>query len=213
MSIPPNPPRRRTRRKDARPSEIVEAGLRLFAQKGYAATKLEEVAAAAGIGKGTIYLYFANKEELFRAVVRQAVLPNLDAAEALVASHSGSAADLLRLLAAGFVDVLASDLTAIPKLVISEAGNFPSLAQFYADTVVKRGMRLIAGVLRRGIASGEFRPVDPEAAIPLFGAPFLMLALWKHSLAPHAEVSLDPRAVLATHIDVLLHGLVAEPHP
>ena len=86
----------RSRRKEARPGEIVAAALASFAERGYAATKLEDVAAAAGISKGTIYLYFPTKEDLFRAVVRQAVLPNLEAAEAEFADHTGSAADLLR---------------------------------------------------------------------------------------------------------------------
>src|ERR1700733_8433576 len=127
---PPTQPRRRARRKEARPGEIVEAALRLFADRGFAATKLEDVAAAAGIGKGTIYLYFPTKEDLFRAVVRQAVLPNLAAAEADLANHAGSAADLLRMMAQRFLDALESDLTAIPKLVVAESGNFPAIAQF-----------------------------------------------------------------------------------
>src|SRR4051794_36358354 len=96
-------PKRRSRRKDARPAEIVEAALALFAERGFAATKLEAVAERAGIGKGTLYLYFPNKEELFRAVVRQGLLPNLEAAEAMVAAHTGSAADILREIAGYFV--------------------------------------------------------------------------------------------------------------
>src|ERR1700760_2412102 len=99
----------RTRRKDARPGEIVAAALATFADRGYAATKLEDVAAAAGISKGTIYLYFSTKEDLFRAVVRQAVLPNLAAAEEQFASHTGSCAELLRLLAQRFIQLLDSD--------------------------------------------------------------------------------------------------------
>src|SRR5271166_5322803 len=118
-------PRRRARRKEARPGEIVEAALRLFADRGFAATKLEDVAAAAGIGKGTIYLYFPTKEDLFRAVVRQAVLPNLEAAEADMAAFTGSSADLLRLLTQRFLRLLDTDLTAVPKLVVAESGNFP----------------------------------------------------------------------------------------
>ncbi len=115
----------RSRRKDARPGEIVAAALASFADRGYAATKLEDVAAAAGISKGTIYLYFPTKEDLFRAVVRQAVLPNVAAAEADIASHTGSSADLLRMLAQRFLRLLDSDLTAIPKLVVAEFRQLP----------------------------------------------------------------------------------------
>ena len=99
----------RTRRKEARPGEIVAAALASFADRGYAATKLADVAAAAGVSKGTIYLYFPTKEDLFRAVVRQAVLPNIEAAETAVASHTGSSADLLRMLAQRFLRLLDSE--------------------------------------------------------------------------------------------------------
>ena len=203
-------PRRRLRRKEARPSEILKAALTLFAERGFAATKLEDVAAAAGIGKGTIYLYFPTKEELFRAVVRQELLPNLAQSEALVAAHQGSSADLLRLLAERFIGLLDSELTAIPKLVVTEAGNFPALARFYADEVAKRGIALIGGVLRRGMERGEFRQLDPMVVMPLFSAPFLMLVLWKHSLGRYADITFDPRVVIETHIDVLLRGLAPD---
>jgi len=198
------------RRKEARPSEILKAALTLFAERGFAATKLEDVAAAAGIGKGTIYLYFPTKEELFRAVVRQELLPNLAQSEALVATHQGSSADLLRLLAERFAGLLDSELTAIPKLVVTEAGNFPAIARFYADEVAKRAIALIGGVLRRGMERGEFRKLDPIVVMPLFLAPFLMLVLWKHSLGRYADIKFDPRAVIETHIDVLLRGLAPD---
>lgn len=210
MPLSTSPTRRRARRKDARPGEIVEAALRLFAERGFAATKLEDVAAAAGIGKGTIYLYFPTKDDLFRAVVRQAVLPNLEAATALAADPEVSAAETLRLLAERFLEVMDSDLTAIPKLIVAEAGNFPALARFYADEVAHKGMALIRGVLARGIERGEFRPVDLDGALPLFSAPFLLLALWKHSLGRHTDMQFNPRRVIATHLDVLLRGLATE---
>src|SRR6185437_9597591 len=141
------PAPRRSRRKDARPAEIVQAALAVFADRGFAATKLEDVAAAAGISKGTIYLYFPNKEELLRAVV----LPNLEVAEAQLATHAGSSAELLRMLAQRFLALLDSDLTAVPKLVVAESGNFPAIAQFYADAVLRRAFRLIEGILSRGM--------------------------------------------------------------
>jgi AcrR family transcriptional regulator len=205
------PARRRTRRKDARPGEIVEAALRLFADRGFAATKLEDVAAAAGIGKGTIYLYFPTKDDLFRAVVRQAVLPNLDAFTALTEDTEYSAADLLRAIAQRALTLLETDLTAIPRLVMAESGNFPALARFYAEEVVLKGMALIRSILARGIERGEFRPVDLDGALPLFSSPILVLALWKHSLGRHTDIQFDARKVIETHLDVLLRGLAADP--
>jgi AcrR family transcriptional regulator len=203
-------PRRRARRKEARPGEIIEAALRLFADRGFAATKLEDVAAAAGIGKGTIYLYFPTKEDLFRAVVRQAVVPNLDAAVALLEDPDRPAADILRAIAERFLLMLDTDLTAIPKLVIAESGNFPALARFYAEEVIFKGMALIRGVLARGIERGEFRPIDLDGALPLFSAPMMLLLLWKHSLGRHTDIQFDPRLVVATHLDVLLRGLAPD---
>jgi AcrR family transcriptional regulator len=200
----------RSRRKQARPGEIIAAALASFAERGFAGTKLEDVAAAAGISKGTIYLYFPTKEDLFRAVVRQAVLPNVEAAEADLASHTGSSADLLRMLTQRFLLLLDSDLTAIPKLVLAESGNFPAIAQFYADTVLRRAFRMVEAILTRGIERGEFRPVDVHATLPLFAGPFLLLALWKHSLGRHTDLAFDPRAVAQAHIDVLLRGLAPD---
>ena len=190
----------RSRRKEARPGEIIAAALASFADRGYAATKLEDVAAAAGISKGTIYLYFPTKEDLFRAVVRQSD----------IASHTGSSADLLRMLAQCFLRLLDSDLTAIPKLVVAESGNFPAIAQFYADAVLRRAFSLIEGILIRGIERGEFRQMDVHATLPLFAGPFLLLALWKHSLGRHTDLHFDPRAVAEAHIETLLRGLAPD---
>ncbi|HTW69783.1 MAG TPA: TetR/AcrR family transcriptional regulator [Acetobacteraceae bacterium] len=205
------PTRRRARRKEDRPGEIIAAALRLFSERGFATTKLEDVATSAGIGKGTIYLYFPTKEDLFRAVVRQAVVPNLDAVAAMVADPNLAAADILRAMAERFLQLLDTDLTAIPKLVLAESGNFPALARFYAEEVVYKGMALIRGVLARGIERGEFRPVDLDGALPLFSSPLLLLALWKNSLGRHTDIQLDAHKIVATHLDVLLRGLAADP--
>lgn len=199
------------RRKDDRPVEIVAAALALFAARGYGATKLEDVASAAGIAKGTIYLYFANKEELFRAVVRQELLPALARIEAAIDVHAGPTQDLLRLLMAHFVQVIESDLGGIPKLVVSEAGNFPEIAQFYADEVVARGMAIIERIIARGVARGEFRPVETARLTPVLVGPMLCMLLWRHSIGRHSAIGFDHRAVLDTQIDILLRGLAPEP--
>jgi AcrR family transcriptional regulator len=201
------------RRKAARPSEIVAAALRLFVARGFAATRLEDVAAAAEISKGTLYLYFENKEELFKAVIRETVVPNLDRGAAIVAEHEGSAAELLRKLMRHFAAMLETEMGAVPKLVIAEAGNFPALARFYADTVVSRGVALVGGILEHGIDSGEFRRVDVAATVPSIIAPFLMMALFKHSLAPHATLAFDSAAVLDSHTELVLQGLLARKPP
>ena len=201
----PKPERRR--RKDARPGEIATAALTLFSERGFAATRLEDVAQRAGVSKGTLYLYFPTKEDLFRAVLRQDLVPSLQAMEATVASHQGPTGLLLRQIAEHMLQILGTNLTAIPKLGLAESGNVPAIAQVYADEVVRPAMALLTGVLQRGMDRGDFRQIDPRSAIPSFVAPFLMMALWKHSLGQHTDISLDPRSVMETHMDVLLRGL------
>jgi AcrR family transcriptional regulator len=203
-------PSPRRRRKEARPEEILSAALESFAARGFAATRIEDVAARAGISKGTLYLYFNGKEELFKAVVRQALLPNLARVEALAASFEGPSAVLLERLLLTVAGVVESRVGAIPKLVIAEAGNFPDLARFYLEEVVHRGLGLIAMILRRGIARGEFREVDVDHAVFCVIAPMLIAALWKTSLELHDESGpLDVRALVRAHLDLLLRGLEA----
>jgi AcrR family transcriptional regulator len=206
----PEPRPARARRKEARPQEIVRAALHLFAQRGFAATRLDDVAAEAGISKGTLYLYFENKESLFRAVVQESVVPNIDAIEQLIATYDGPTPDLLRPMVERFAHIVESEVGCVPKIVISEAGNFPAIARFYADTVVKRGLGILTRVLERGMARGEFRQIDIAQTLPLIVAPFLMMAQWRHSLAPHVDVRFDPRAVLNQHLDFLLRALAPE---
>jgi AcrR family transcriptional regulator len=198
----------RQRRKEARPREIVRAALETFTERGFAATKLDDVAARAGVSKGTLYLYFPSKEELFKAVVRQAVVPNIARAERLVATWQGSQAQLLRnALELTVRRIVRSRLSAIPKLVIAEASNFPELARFYLDEVIRRALRMIAGIIGRGIANGEFRPVDVEHTVRLVIAPILFLALWRHSFGRVEPRSLDPVQFCRSHLDLLLNGL------
>lgn len=200
-----------SRRTEERPAEIIAAALTLFAERGFAATKLDDVAKAAGISKGTVYLYFATKEDLFRAIVRQELVQSLELAEQAIKNYKGESGDLLRMIVGRFLAVMATDLAVIPKLVLSEAGNFPEIAKFYADEVVARGMKLIGGILERGIASGEFRPIDSAQFVPIFIGPMLMMVLWKHSIGRHTAIGFDHAAVLDAHIGMMLRGLVPDP--
>jgi AcrR family transcriptional regulator len=198
------------RRKDSRPGEILEAALDCFAERGFAATRLEDVAARAGVTKGTAYLYYKNKEELFKAVVGGFIVPAIEQIEG-VARAPGPVSELLRRIAAIFLEkVLDSRFSAVPKLVIAEASNFPELARFYLDEVVGRGRRLLIALLRRGIESGEFREVDVEHAAYCMIAPLLFSALWKHSLGPFDARPLDAAALIRCHVDVFLRGLAAD---
>ncbi|MFO1069571.1 MAG: TetR/AcrR family transcriptional regulator [Geminicoccaceae bacterium] len=202
----------RQRRKEARPREIVDAALDIFTETGFAAARLDDVAARAGVSKGTLYLYFPSKEELFKAVVRTAVLPNIARAERLAARHAGPQAELLRtMVELAARRALRSRLGGIPKLMLSEAGKFPDLARFYLEEVILRGVRLLGGAVRRGIASGEFRPVPVEHTVRSLMAPVLFIVMWRYAFAPVAPVAFAPLEFLRSHLDLVLAGLRPQP--
>ena len=204
-------PRRWERRKEARPAEIVAAALQLFSDRGFAATRLEDVATVAGVSKGTVYLYFESKEQLFEAVVREAVTPNIARAEALVDAFEGPTPDLLRALFGFLAEVLETPITGVMKLIVSESGNFPQLARMYADLVLRRAFALMRRILERGVTRGEFRALDVEATVPLVISPIVLLGVWKHSFGAHTDLALDRRRVLEAHCENLLRGLAPEP--
>jgi AcrR family transcriptional regulator len=197
------------RRKDARPQELLAAALDLFVERGFASTRLEDVAKRAGVSKGTLYLYFENKEDLFKAVVRNSIVPAIGEAEMSIAGFEGHSAELLRkLIHSWWQRIGATKASGIVKLVMAEAGNFPELGQFYQDEVVARGTSVFRRVLERAIERGEFRPVDVSQMTQVLVAPMLMLITWKHSVAPCERSELDPSAFLDTFLDVALNGLL-----
>lgn len=213
MSTPVPPPRWQ-RRADERPQELLAAALAEFVERGYAATRLEAVARRAGVSKGTLYLYYANKAELFKAVVRAALVANLDQAEAVLAAHQGGSRALLTRFLGEFTRQVAdSPLSGIPKLVMAEAGNFPEIARFYYDEVVQRARGLVQGVLRQGMASGEFRPVDVDYAWRVVIAPLMLGILWKHTFLAFEPDGLDFERHLHSHLDLLFDGLAPRPAP
>lgn len=213
-SLAENAPRepRWHRRKAARPGEIEASALSLFVERGYAATKLDDVARRAGVTKGTMYLYFDSKEALFKAVVRGALLPLFERGEQMVEGHRGSAADLLREFIRGWwLTISESRVSGLPKLIMAEASNFPELARFYHEEVVARGRRLFARVIERGIARGEFRPVDTPYALRVLSFSILFAAIWKHSIGSYETEPFDFDRYLDAHIDLALNGLGVRP--
>lgn len=198
----------RRRRKDARPAELTAAALDLFVERGYAATRLEDVAAQAGVSKGTLYLYFENKEALFQAVVREGLLPALAEAEKLVAGFEGPTDELLREVVGAIWRLVGSQrIGGLPKLVFAEARNFPEIAAFYHREVIQRGTGLARGVIARGIERGEFAPANVEAALLVVMAPLLMRMIWNHSLDCCAEAGVATEDYFATYFDLMLGGL------
>ena len=211
MSALPTP---RKRRKEARPSELLEAALSLFVEKGFAATRLEDVAAHAGVSKGTLYLYFENKDALFKAVIQEGIIPVIAENEAIAARHSGCSFDLLELLLENWWTKIGQTAFAgIPKLMVAEARNFPELASFYYENVISRGPTSsrsalsASSALRRGMESGEFRSMDVETTVDVVIAPILMLLIWRYSMSCCQGSESDPQMYLRIHMDLLRQGL------
>ncbi|MEJ6007504.1 TetR/AcrR family transcriptional regulator [Paucibacter sp. AS339] len=204
----------RQRRKEARPQELLAAALALFVEKGFAATRSEEVAARAGVSKGTLYLYYPSKEELFKAVVRENLSARIAEAVELAAQHQGSVTDLLRhVMQAWWQQVGSSAAGGITKIMMAEARNFPDLARFYVDEVVEPVHRLLGGLIERGIRSGEFRAVPPAETVHVLIGPMLHMILYEHSFGAcrlHGP-AIDAPAVLAVQMDLILRGLLVEP--
>jgi AcrR family transcriptional regulator len=212
--VPKTAAPRWNRRKEARPAELIAAALEVFVERGFAATRLDDVAARAGVTKGTLYLYFKNKEDLLEAVVRAALVPVVREAESAVADFQGDTAALLRhLVGVWWTAIGATTASGIPKLVIAEAGNFPHVSRLYFDEVIRPVGELIDRLLQRGVERGEFRPIDPQYVQQIVMAPLVMLTLWLHSFERYADVPVDVPRYLETYLDVLLAGLARRAEP
>ena len=198
------------RRKEDRPAEILAAALQIFSEKGFAATKLDEVAKQAGVSKGTLYLYFESKEALLKEVVNEFVLPHIINAESEAASYSGSIQDLIRKLVEQMrSQILETELCGIPKLIISEATNFPELAEFYLVNVIQRGRKFIAGLIQAGIENGEFIQCDTDCVARSLLSTMVFVAIWQRSLAPFDE-NYDLKHYLNTHVEIFLRGIAKD---
>lgn len=202
------------RRKDARPQEILEAALAVFAEKGFAAARMDEIAGRARVSKGTIYLYFPSKEAVFKALVREMLAPQLARFADLAAVHQGPItpllADILRSL--GHF-IITSDRVVLPKMVIAEAGNFPDLARIYREEIIERGLGLFGRVLQAGMSRGEFREIPIPHAVRLCVAPLLLAAIWRTTFARLDTAPYDYQGLIEAHIATLLRGLAPGEHP
>jgi AcrR family transcriptional regulator len=208
-------PPARQRRKVARPQELLDAALALFAERGYAATRTEEVAQRAGVSKGTLYLYYPSKEELFKAVVRSNLGALIAEGQEVTGAFEGTTSELLAVLLDTWWDRVGSTPAAgIHKIVIAEARNFPDLAQFYADEVIVPADRLFCSAVQRGIDRGEFRPLPLHETALALVAPMIFAALHQHSIGAcpvRMDCGVDPRAMLHAHLDLVLRGMQVRP--
>lgn len=205
----------RTRRKAARPGELLDAALALFVEKGFAATRVEDVAARAGVAKGTLFLYFASKDELFKAVVRENASRHLHEAVREVDDFAGPSAELLREYLRRWWRLYGGTPAAgLTKLMLSEAAHFPELARWFEAEVVQPSHALLRRVLQRGIDRGEFRAVDLSRLVLLAMAPLVQMVTWRHTPG-HGPWLKDeqPMALIELHADLLIRALRVEGAP
>ena len=202
------------RRKEARPQELLDAALDLFVERGFAATRSEDVAARAGVSKGTLYLYYPSKEELLKEVIRHNVVNQIAEGVDIVRQFEGSSSELLAMMLRLWWERIGETrASGIIKLMTSEVRNFPEVAQFYVDEVIApvepdaRG-----GDRARNRTRRVPRMLNVPEVVHAIVAPMVLLAMNKHSLgACSAGFLLDPKAVTEALIDLALNGLVARP--
>lgn len=199
----------RQRRKEARPQELLEAALQVFVEKGFAAARTDDVAARAGVAKGTLYLYFSSKDELLKAVIRHFIAAEIQAGAAEAAAFVGSSSDLMRQVAVPWWQRLVdSPASGVIKLVVTEVRNFPEIAEFYSREVIEPGHRTLAGIIERGIRSGEFRAVDVHSTVFSLMLPMVMLCLHQHSIAPCLQTAMiEPHRFIRDHVELILEAL------
>lgn len=204
------PPPARQRRKAERPQELLDAALAQFVSKGLAATRMDDVARQAGVSKGTLYLYYPSKDELFKAVVRNSVVTVLTEGSDIVDRFEGPTSELLELLMHTWWSRIGnSKASGIFKLVVADVGNMPELAKFYLDEVITPTHQLLGRAVERGVSRGEFRPVDVTAVVQslMASAQFLMLYPYCMGGVPDHPFPLDADTFMKTQMELLLHGL------
>jgi len=209
----PDPCLFRRRRKDARPAELLEAALTLFVEKGFATTRSEEVAKAAGVSKGTLYLYFPSKEELLKAVIQHFLGTEIEAGIQEAAAADGPTAEVMeQLLVNWWTRIYEGPASGVFKLVITEVRNFPEIGQFWVERVVAPGHAIVSGLLQRGIARGEFVVDDVDSAVHSILMPLILMCMHKHSFAACGigkEMDIDPIVFMHAHLRLIFAGLQA----
>jgi len=201
---------KRRRDKEVRPQEIVAAAFEEFAEKGFAETRLEDVAARAKVSKGLPYLYFKTKVELFKAVIRSVITSHFEVIREQMETTDLSVEDFLKGPFLRFIqDIVGSRRAFIVRLLIAEGHKHPELTEFYYEVVVSRGMETLQKLIDRGIASGEFRPTRLRDFPQLLIAPVLTAVIWRSLFERYRH--LDTDALLATNIELLVEGVKAPP--
>lgn len=206
--LPAGQPKFRRRKAD-RPDEIVAAAFEVFGERGFAAARLDDIAARAGVSKGAIYLYFATKEDIFQAVVEQGVAPNLQNLAALAAANPQSFPDLVRGVARMMAHMASTTpLGGIIKMVVGEARNFPELARVWHDRLIVPALGTLTAAIAAAQARGEVRTGDPRLYAVSLISPLLVGVIWRETFTPIGAEPFDLAALMEQHVETLLRGMV-----
>lgn len=202
------------RRAEHRPDELLDAALSLFVRKGYAHTSVAEIARAAGLSKGAVYLYFPSKQAILEALVERAVAPvarrALDAAGLAEADMRATLRNVFTIVATALGD---PKVFAVPKLVIREAVVAPEIAEMYRRAVFDAIFPPVVKIMERAIAAGRMRPVDPELTIRSIIGPILAHLLLAEVFGLHPAEGLALDRLIENHLDILFNGLLPPPEP
>lgn len=204
----------RRRLKSERPRQLLEAALEVFVDKGFAAARVDDVAAHAGVSKGTLYLYYPSKDALLKAVIAHYLGSAIAIGAEEFARHEGPAVEVLcDSMARWWWTIFDSPASAVFKLVMSEVRSVPEIAEFYVHEVVEPGQRLVGDLLRRGIERGEFRNVDVNETVYSLVLPMVMLCLHKHSLGACATglPTVEPHAFIRHYFEFAARALMPVP--
>jgi AcrR family transcriptional regulator len=196
------------RRKEARPMEIIAAAYAVFADKGFAAAKLDDIAARAGVSKGALYLYFETKQEIFEAVVKSAIAPNIDMIRTMAEAYDGPLEPLLRQIVSRVQTTIGFHFGPVIKMVIGEGRNFPEIARIWHDQMVEPGLGMLTGIIARAQARGEVRPGDPRAFCISLISPVLAAVIVRETFVPVGAKPFDIPALMQQHLDTVLPGML-----
>ncbi|WP_338722353.1 TetR/AcrR family transcriptional regulator [Devosia sp. XK-2] len=200
-----------SRRADARPDEVLDAAIAVFAQKGYARTKMDDIAKAAGISKGTVYLYFPSKDALVEGIVRRAVTPIAEGALPQLAAFQGDPRLPITMLIKVLVGLLGDpERLAVPRLILREGMNIPAIAEIYRRDVLDLAIPTLTGLVERGIASGHLRPLDPELTVRSIIGPVIAHLMLSEvfGIRPEGKLSFD--RLMENHLNILFDGISAQ---
>lgn len=196
------------RRKEQRPHEIMLAALTLFVEKGFAATKIEDIARQANVSKGTVYLYYASKQNLFQSMVHELMIPKISEVEEYIASYKGSHVELLKIVALQWWQtVKTSGLTGVPRLIICEADKFPDLTRFYVKEVIHRIQNILVNIIKSGIRESEFRKINPVLSARAILSSLVYFSMWDISLKKYDQPDIDVEQLIKQQLDIVINGI------